>query len=240
MLFRSSGLTQNTYYEYAVTPYNANNVSNSLLTTSYMTQPTLNYFMAGTVTENSAQLLFDGSYSYVNIYDTSRNLIASNITGKSYIDNSGGYGLSYNTFDTYTIIPFNILNISGNSISITIDTLPVLSTLVVSSISYNLITINYTGYFSYVNIADLCGNCIATNITTNYYTDNTVVADSSYSYVVTPYNASNVPGTALTVSGIYTPAYISYLNAGTITTNSVELLFDGSYNYINISDFEFS
>ena len=231
-----SGLKQNTYYEYSVIPYNTNGVYNNYLTISAETKPTLNYFTSGTITQNSAELLFDGSYSYVNIYDTSRNLIANNITAMSFVDNSGGFGLQYNTFDTYTVTPFNTFNVSGDSLSITIDTLPVLSSLIVTSVSYNFITINYSGYYAYVNITDFSDNTIATNINDVSYTITNVVANSEYNYRVTPYNASNVPASPLSVSGIYTPAYLAYFNAGAITTNSVELLVDGSYNYVNIND----
>ena len=192
----ASGLTANTSYTYIVTPYDTSgNAGIIIYTITQKTLPNLTSLSISSFTETQIVLAYSGNYNSVSI---SRNgtTISTGITGTSFTDASI---LTANTSYTYIVTPYNISGNAGITSTITQKTLPNLTSLSISSFTSTQIVLAYTGNFTNVSISRN-GTTIATGITTTTYTNVGLTPNTSYTYIVTPYNSSSIEGSTLTLT----------------------------------------
>ena len=128
-------------------------------------------------------------------------------------------GLTPDSNYSYTCTPSNTgtspaattTAVSGTATTVTTNTLPIIKSVTAVPASATSITVSWgaTGAsdcsYSYVSIgrATTSGGTIAsltTNTSLNTFADNTISVGKTYYYTVTPYNKSNIAGTAVTVS----------------------------------------
>ena len=226
--YTDSGLTVNTSYTYVVTPYNSDGNTGD---TGTITKSTLSNITSVSVSSTTtSQIVLEYTGNYINV-SISRNgiSIATNITGTTYTDASG---LTMNTSYTYVVTPYNSSG-AGITGSITKNTLPNLTTLIISSITTTQIVLVYSGNFTNVSITRN-GTSIATNITGTTFTDTGLTVNTSYTYIVTPYNLDNDLGNTFTITKSTLPDITSFRITNEITTEFV-LLFTGNYSYVSIS-----
>ena len=105
----------------------------------------------------------------------------------------------------------NYGNIGTNSIELLFDG------------SYTDIIVHRTDGYSYNNIFG------------NSYIDSNVLSNKSYQYYITPYYNEISGNQYNTLLSTYTMSYISYCISGTITSSSIQLIIDGSYQFFTLS-----
>ena len=240
------GYLPDTIHNFQITPYNPDNATGPVVNFTAYTLPTINYINY-TSSSNSTILIFDGSYSYVNIYRGNTILSPNTVTNviSPYYDNSGGAGLTANSAYIYKIIPYTPTNISGQYLNVTAYTRPA-----IYSVSYGVVTptsirLLFNGGYDYVKITQT--NMVNYeennfyNISGTSYVDNSMngnlIANNPYSYIITPYSVAlgNVAGVASNSITIYSGAILNNYNVGIFTANSVQLVFNGTYQYVNIA-----
>jgi hypothetical protein len=229
--YTDSSLTANTGYVYVVTPVNTAGSGTTITSTIY-TLPSLTSATEGVVDSESIGMTFSGLYSYVIVTRTDGGLTSDHITGTTYTDSSG---LTANTSYSYTIIPYTVTNVAGTSVSFSSTTsagIAYLATLTVSSETETQIVLAYTGSYTSVNITR-GGTSIATGITTSTYTDTGLTVNTSYTYVITPYNAFGA-GTTSTITKKTLPN-MTGLSVSSFTTTQIVLAYTGNFTNVNIS-----
>ena len=209
LTYTDSGLTANTSYVYILTPYNPDGTTAG--STSSVTRVTL---ISGTPTIGTATTLSTStaSVSYTGVSGTATTTYTATSspgsltgTGVSPITVAG---LIANTTYTFTVTATNTSGTSSaSSASNSVLTLPSLTTLSSASTSTS-ITLTYTGLFTNVSITRN-GTSIATGITALTYTDSGLTLDSSYTYIVSPYNSNGIIGTTLSLTAFAT-TYTSF------------------------------
>ena len=214
-------LSASNTYSFVITPYNAVDISGISVSTgtnppisppSYLNPSTISYGASSTVAIN---ILFSNpsSFQYLQIARitcTTNGTVVSvgpYITTSSYIssytDSSGSFSFDYAY--KYSIIPYNALGISGETIItplIIVNDATVLFdasngyTVSLSSISFYLI--NAILYY-YVSVTPIVGGITKTTVTLaagqTFYTDTNdapFYSDISYCYVIAPYSPSNI------------------------------------------------
>ena len=231
-MYDSSGLTANTLYTYIITPYD---ISGNSGITSTIAQRTLSNITSLTVSDISASqmvLNYTGNYTYVSIYRNGTT-IATDISGTTtYTDSSG---LTANTSYTYIVKPYDISSNLGIAMSITKITLPNITSLTVVNTGTTHIGLVYSGNYAYVSISRN-GTSIATDISGITYTDSSgLTANTSYTYVVTPYNSSGLSGSTLSITEVTLPVLTSLSISNRSTSSSIILDYTGSYTVVNIA-----
>jgi hypothetical protein len=225
----SSGLIGNTSYTYIVTPYDSS-IAGATLSVTQKTLPNVTSLSVSSFTASQIVLAFSGTYTTVNISRDGID-IATNISGTSYTDSSGLIG---DTSYTYTVTSYNSSGIIGSALSVTQKTLPLLSSLSVSSYTDVQIALAFPGYYTTVNITR-DGSSIATDVSGTTYTDSSgLTANTSYTYVVTPYNSSGIAGSTLTITKV-TLSTITSLSVSSFTDAQIVLAYSGSYVNVSIS-----
>jgi len=231
------GLFPDSSYSYIVTPYNSQNISGDIVTTTPVyTIPKL-YKITNTYNDHSVNITVSGSYYYINILRNNI-LIADHIYNNSYIDISGqlidtGVGLNSNTLYNYIVIPYGYNDISGSSLSFSIDTMPVLYSITNSNNANNIV-LNISGSYSYVNILDKDTNALIGNhIYDISYQISNLNSNAIYNYSIVPYNVNDISGTIVNVLNLLTKPTIYSVNY-TPDVSSVLLTISGSYSYFDI------
>ena len=226
----------NTVYSYQITPYAPNSLPGSYSIYSTTTSSSLS-ILSGTVTTSSIKLLFSGAYSYLSG-------TIGGVTAFTYLNDVSytfagltGFNTSYNI----AVNSYNSAGVLGTSVNYSAYTLANITSVTIGAYSAFSAVINYTGNYSSVGIIRN-GQTIAlvngSNITT--YTDASAVPNTTYTYGVIPYNGNlpPLPGTQVNASStITTPSGLNP-TIGTLTTNSIQVLFGGnfSYMYLNLNN----
>jgi hypothetical protein len=227
-----SGLLSNTSYTYVATPYNASNIAGNSITVTGYTLPILTALSYTSTTSDSITLQYDGSFANVEI-DQNNNVIATSVTNKTFVDNSGGRGLIPNTAYVYTVIPYNVPRVSYNFLTVTGYTLPLLTYYTFVTTTYNSVQLQIDGIFSTINITRN-GIAVTPSIAGNIYTDNAVTPNKSYSYIITPYNSINQVGSASNQINVITAPQISNV-IYTATPTSITLSISGNYDHYDVA-----
>jgi hypothetical protein len=193
-----------------------------------ITQPAL-YDVTYSSTASSVQLLFAGLYNYVNIYQN-QTTIATKVRDVSYNIGNLMTDASY----SYTVVPYNINDVSSTPFNVVIETLPTLY-----AVSYladtSAVRLSVSGTYSYINI-NRDGNTIYDHLFDNSYNDNNygfgLVPNTTYSYSVIPYNLLGANGTSINVSIQTRPLLYSVTVIPGSTT--IQLSISGAYSYVDI------
>uniref|UniRef100_A0A6C0IC79 Fibronectin type-III domain-containing protein n=1 Tax=viral metagenome TaxID=1070528 RepID=A0A6C0IC79_9ZZZZ len=235
-------LSPNTSYNYLICPYNSMNQLGITASLSTTTAPLLTQLSIGTKDISSIQLLFDGSYSYVNIYSNG-NLVSNVNTSKTFKHT----GLTANTNYQYAIIPYNTYNRAGDNLYISAYTLPLLrpylysyniqsniSTVASNGSMISLLQLNYDGSYGYVDISRN-GAGIITNYTSNLYVDSYLTPNTTYSYVITPFSSNDEIGVSLQFAVTTAPIITSVISGSKTNSSSIQLVISGNYAWFDLS-----
>jgi sugar lactone lactonase YvrE len=223
--YTATGLTAGTAYTFTVTPYNANNLAGTHVTTSLTTQvlATLGSANTSSTTSNSTSISWSGgtNVQYVIITwpsgNTSSNLLTSPYTASS---------LSANTSYTFTLTPYNAGGLAGTPITTNITTLGTVLSASNSSITATSASISWSSLVgSYVRITWPTGNTSG-NQTVSPYSVTNLTAITNYTFTVTPYNSAGVGGTAVTTTLLTGPA-ITSASTSSITTTGLTVSWTG-------------
>ena len=214
-------------YNFKILPYNSEKVPGVPKNTpTAHTLPYLFDVSLSNVSPYSITLKFTGIFTSVSLH-RSDGAYFNNITSNYYSD---FYNIISNKLYSYIVIPFYDGNI-GNQLTINnIYALPVLENVSYSDISSNAITLNLSGSYSYVNIKR-ADNSMNNTVYTKQYVDTNLRSDSSYNYIITPYNVVNLPGYPYYTSQIYTLASYNYVRYNNITEKSFEIDLSGSFTF---------
>jgi len=267
--YTDTNLLANTSYTFKVRPYNALDVyvpGNEITSSAYSPYPTLSVPTATTNSTTSITIPLPGpvNYSYVSISRTttvggspSTLLLTSSYTGTLFNDtNTNSIAASY----TYTITPYNILNVANPAYTASpIVTAPVsgasasgnsvatVTTTGTPTVTSSGISFNVTGYgttFSTVNIIRNTTYLGVTSqytvasyaaITNNTFKDNfTPRADSSYYYTIVPLSGTNSPGTSVNTIAVTATATVS-VSSLTFTKTTLSFNFNDLTTFYDVS-----
>lgn len=246
-------------YVYTVTPLASGSgaAGTSIQTTAY-TLPVLTSSVSDVViTTNAIQLKYKGLYLQLKLYRDNV-LLTTNYNGNNTTNTYLDVSLNANTTYNYSLVPYNQLNQAGNSVTFALRTLPILTSAVVSSDASNQIVLSFTGSYAYVSVArtPTFANALPVQVSGSTFVDTQIVADTSYTYLVTPYNVSNqanVPSaqrvfvyslswifpSSITAQVVNTSntgiQYVSKTSTINGTVYGVNLGFQGQYSYITIA-----
>ena len=235
--YTDSAVQPNTQYIYQFVPYNHLDQSGTAITITQTTLATLSQFYVGNESTNSTKLLFDGSYSYVNLVRTDGGL-QTNVYGDiSYTDTN----VSPDTPYTYSATPYDVFGNANNAQSLTIKayTLALLTTgsLVIGQVTGTEVQLGFSGTYDYV---DICRNGILleSHVTNkNSYTDLSVQGNTDYTYTIIPYNLDepyNVPGSQASINVTTLPLIQSPIQY-TSSATSIQLIVLGKYDKYDIN-----
>ena len=213
------GLPADASYNYSIKPYNSRYFAGNTYVLSIDTLPILFKIKTSTYDTNSVTLNISGIYDYINLFRNGT-LLAQHFGGTSYLDN---INLDPNSSYIYSATPYNSNDISGNTIQYTQTTLPIMYACT-GSFTTNSVTLSISGSYQSVNIVRGNTNMVlVSGLTDISYTDYTVMPNTNYTYIVTPFNTVGVSGTSftpltlITTPKIYTTSYVSTINSTTFS-----------------------
>ncbi|NBP83522.1 hypothetical protein EBU60_06650, partial [bacterium] len=133
------------------------------------------------------------------------------------------------------MVPFSRVttgDISGVYVSALAYTQPFLSAFGALTVGSSIITLNLSGVYYNANITRTSGSSTITyyGVTGATY-DDTVVANTPYTYSITPY-APNVLAGATSSFSVVSAASLT-ITGGTVTTSAIQLLFGGGYGSLS-------
>ena len=229
MLFRSTNID----YNYVVTPFNNDNVAGKYYFSPFVfTLPTLINFQYKDISNNYVSFTIDGCYNSVRIarYDINSNSVTFKTNGFTYYD----YLVTPNTEYSYITTAINGDDLDGNSIELPfICSLPEITNLYFSDISFSKITINIQGYYKFILIQKIGFPDINPGYVTKY-TDVDLYPNTPYKYYITAFNMYDQGGYAYISDDIYTSAVIYDVSFISITDSSFTLQIYGIYNHYRI------
>ena len=245
--FTHTGLTADVSYSYSLTPYNiVGNIGSSVNSGTKYTLPSIQSAELNNITSNSMNIsITNANYRRIDIsYGSIK------IGSITYPDTSFNYtGLNPNSNYIYYLTPFNGENINGVFYTLGTDqtyTKARGSFVSILNISEG-IKISWSGryYRALVtrndnNIVISTTNYLNYQISSNfsrdvsgYIIDTNILPNNNYIYTLKLYNNINEETIIPDNINIYSIPVV-YSNYGNIRNNSIELLFSGSYNKINI------
>lgn len=250
--YTMTDLIANTVYFFYIIPYDENLnegiEKNTYITTSYIVNITS--FYSGLAGANSIPIYWDGIYYSISlkykIYDLSDDYITeiSPIIGTSFynIENLEP-DTSYNLY----ITPYDINGVSGETTDILYKKTDYISYigniyLNTETISSTTISVSWNGRFSYISLQSSIDNInFETKATVDIFSNEDISYTfislnpfSTYYFRIVPYDENyNVGIISQTVSN-KTLTGFSYFDISYISYNYTELIWDGSYSYVEI------
>jgi hypothetical protein len=239
--FINSNLQSNQQYTYIIAPFNELGEPGTTASLNATTAPVLTSFGLGIKDISNIGLIFDGSYSYVDIWANGQMVETLN-QGKSFIHRD----VSANTLYNYTITPYNTNLLNGESLYLSTYSLPMVLPAGVSIVKENVASLtsagdttawiqqSYSGAFSYVDIFK--NNVISVSkYASDSYVDASLMPNTTYSFMITPYNIELDAGSTYSFS-ITTQPIISSIISGTKTsTDAIQLVISGNYAWFDLT-----
>jgi len=246
----SNNFTADSSYSYTVTPYNAINVANTSVTTSTISPiPTVNInIVSVTPTASSFTMTNTNSFYYVVVQPLINGINSGQtttlFTGTTTYTNPNNQYYANSTY-SYSVIPYNAVNISNSSTVTTVVSPPSsisTGTICINSNDISFALLNPTSFYS-VSVARIVnGNQIETlrpvpSVTTVYIDpSNAFYASMTYSYTIQSYNAMGTAGSSYTTIPVSLPATVItgpiYINSNDA---SFALLNPGSFYSVSVA-----
>jgi hypothetical protein len=236
-----SSLTPNTYYEYTVKPVNGNTIESSMVGDYIDLSATTLGKMKGTsvtsFTSSSVDLSFNGSYQSVNIYKN--NTFETNTTSNTFSETN----LDPNTYYKYTLKPKNIDDVESSTVGdffdISATTLGKMTAANIDTIASDSMSLSFDGSYSTVDIQNnTTNNFDASNVTGTTSTISSLLPNTAYSFTIYPTNSANVSsdaaGDIVSTSSMCTYGKVTSGAVTAITSSTVDLSFNGSYQFVNV------
>ena len=198
--YLDTNLDTNTLYNYTIIPYKTVNIKGISNSNGISTLPLLTDFTISNITDNSVSLNWNGLYTNVILYRDGTQIYKGTNTSFNDMD------VSSNVFYEYMISPLNINNVSGNSYSTAILTLPSIISLSFSNITISSISLLYSGYYSNV-VIKRNGEPIYSGSNTSF-NDIGLNINSQYTYEVIPFNVDNISGVSVYGTAVTIPEFL--------------------------------
>jgi len=261
---RINNLYPNTFYTYIATPYD--NYGNPNVNPSYITfitLPKIDYAYINELTDVSATLNWNSTYSYCNVsiqlFNTysQQNVLGIQTIFTNTFTRTNYNSLTANTTYNYTIIPYNIYNNQIQTGPTYTGNFTTLSSVGPISIDYyNQYSLNLSWNYTSTNpnsfqsnnllITDSSGTSIVNIYTNNlYYNINSLIPNTLYNIKLTSYNSSNVTNTnpnKVQTKTINELAAIGQIILESIGTSNVNISWNKSaiYSYVFINIIQIS
>jgi hypothetical protein len=200
---------------------NTTGVYETILSTRTLGQISASSFIVSSYLTNEVTLTWGGTFSSVRVLNTTTNVFVDKDSSTLSADFSG---LVANTSYTFSVTPYNAtgggsgLGVAGTAQTVVARTLPTLISATSSNITTSGVRISWTGsFFSSVRVLNTTTNVFVDKDSSTLSADfSGLVANTSYTFSVTPYNAtgggsgSGVAGAAQLVSVTTTSATLSF------------------------------
>ena len=244
--FNDTGLIPNNVYSYSLVSYNTIDVSSVSINLSTVKTYPFGTISNGTnITSSQIQINWSGYYNYISILrKNDNNVIMTRNNNPSLIYNNSSdfftdIGLAVNTIYTYTITLYNDYN--GDGVLTILNDVSFVTLPNVNAASFGTITINsiniqsILGNFQYCKIKRNTGEIYTIQKTDTSYNNTGLTVNTSYSYILTPFNIVDFSGSSLSIGPIYTLPSITVASYGIITQNSIRInSITGNYYKIDI------
>jgi hypothetical protein len=245
-----TNLSPNVAYQYNIIPYNGIDISGTLITTpATSVTPTISI---GAINVDTTDI----SMSFLNastFYDVSVARITNGSQGAyvplaahqtTYVD-TGAF--TADSSYQYNMIAYNATGTQSATVkSIVVSPIANITSTAYTTVTTSQISLTYSSSINkyyYVTIAPIVNGVLQTAVKQPYkattYTDpaGSFAVDSSYAYVITPYNALDVPGTAVYTSATSVASSVTFSQYTGITTSSLTVnLNSGGYKYVLIAE----
>jgi len=239
----------NITYAYSIVPYNAVNAPGTTVT-SYTTSlaPSVTFNTYANTTSVSPTITFGvpTNYFYVAVARVTNGTVGPYqnlpVGATSFTDTS----LNPYYYYTYSLIPYNAVNVSGGIVSTLTPISPDPSVTFngYTNISYSNISLSFSGAtsYNYVTVSRYKNGALVTTVPLNAgvgtFSDNALfTADSSYAYVITPFNAFSNYGPSWTTYPVSTVPLVAFSKYNEVTTTGLKVNFTytASYEYVYIA-----
>jgi len=238
-------------YNYSVVPYNAADISSAGIITPDITVPAKVTFGAISTGDHDISISFFGASSFYNvsiarITNGSQGSYQSLAPGQtSYNDHdAAGTVLVASKSYSYSIQSYNAIGQLGQTITTpTAVSVNAYTTVVRTAMTRarTTITLADTVYAAYINVVRIANGVQVSSQNANQitYTDNASFSpDVSYQYVITPYNAANVPNLAARVATqVMCPsATVTFTGYSVVSTTYIVPTFNDAttFNYVSV------
>ena len=233
-------LSPNNTYSYTVNLINGNGISTNISTSiSATTLGIINTTSYTDVTINSIKLNITGVYKYIIIDRIVENVIEYNSFNISLQTASiNDTGLTPNTNYSYKVTPYNKVNLPGVPVIIgPIYTLPIIGTTSFGDIFNNSITFNVSNSYYYrIDISFNNTKIGEILYPQTSFTHTNLIADTAYTYNLTPYNISGNSGNSVNTGQRFSLPQIENAIINNNTSNSLKInISDAKYHRIDIS-----
>jgi hypothetical protein len=230
-------LAANTTYYFAATPYTPLDLAGTTLTVHTTTAATLTQFYVAATYDTSAQIVYDGSLSYVDISAGGATARAEGATAPTTytIEN-----LTPNTYYKIEIIYYNIADVSRSDVdAIEIYTNPRITDF--SAVQYDSSSAvlawgggNYTTTNVYWGAAENARDISSLEITENNIIISNLTEGTTYYFTIEPIGAQNATGIALETSLYIETVNLTDFYLAAVDSSSIVLTWEGSYNSVQI------
>lgn len=247
--FTASNMAPNAFHAFTITPFNASGSAGAAVVVSNCTlaaPPTSVTADGPTLTALMARWT-GGAYSNVRLgWADDRGWGASNTT---FLIGSGTSnfrvpGLSNNTGYTFNVTPFNLAGVAGAEArsADAVDTLPVqVASVAAGSASATGMLVTWMGgAYSNARVSWTGGSSGTSSFfgpSTTSFQATGLVANSAYTFTVTPFNRQLVAGAGVSAATAHTlPTTVTSVTAGTATLSSLVVSWaGGSYAKVIVS-----
>lgn len=244
-------------YCYRIAPYNTsdeNNPANDILTPMVSVLATVSFGNYTSVTPSSISFTYIPSFSYYyyvsissNINGTVNDTISSVFTQQSirataFQDNSITHYA--NSKYNYTIVPYNCLDISNVSSTITtpwVSPIPTISYWTYSGLDSSSVSLNFgnDSDYLYVKIAEISGGMVGSPVqlsnSASAYTYYGLSPNVVYQFQIGPYNAVYQSGTMITTSTISPIPMVSIVSVSVDMNKNISLNLSNNTSFYDVS-----
>ena len=237
-----SGLLPNCTYTVATSSTNFVGVSTTGNTVVFTTMPKISSCYTYVIDASTVGIVFDGSYTTMNIYTSSSAGTYSDGTLVNYgVNPTIITGLTYNSKTYFKAVPVGIYNALGYSITdLSGFTYSIVTAFTVTSVDSSSILLSWDGSFSSVNIYRSTTSGTYSGSATNYTSSTKKVLIPSlfsnymYYFKAVPVGGDGKYGTSLADFYANTFPTITKMAVSAVYDTSATIVFEGSFNKVDI------
>ena len=211
------------------------------------------YISAYTTTTLTLTWATNATFSYISVAPvtgvtsgTSGGTIGTYVTQGTLATTYVATGLISNNYYYFSIVPYNVVNTGSlpvssynGSYTLGIVTSTTIGTITTTSIVYNA-SGTYTS-FNWLNNVNSATGSVTGSINGGSFTNTLLVANTAYTYNITPVNGGGTLGAVVTTSSSRTLASISvsssnfYISAYTTTTLTLTWATNATFSYVSVA-----
>jgi hypothetical protein len=230
--YTDTNLSSANIYSYSIVPKNAIQLGGAPITTgNVVINSNVSFVSYTNNTGTTMTVNFTGSYSYVKITRNSNgrqgiNYIQSNVGDTSFNDTL----LTPLGIYTYSIIPYNVYDISGATITTPYTSQTANVALYGNAVATSATSVSIPFSGNFYNLSIFNQYLMKYNITSSPYVFTGLLPDMSYTFSLIPYNSNYTAGPIVNTT-LYTWGNVNNI-APTVTGNSVAVGISGNFYYV--------